>query len=170
MGLIERAEEFATAAHLGQPRKWSKEPYICHPRRVAEAAAALGMSEEAIAAAWLHDVLEDCKVSLKKIIEEFGPRVGKLVFLLSDLRSPAVGNRAMRKALYLDDLAGSDDAEVHTLKMLDACDNAPSIRAAVPKFWLTYSKEVRSYLTRLFRAHPRVQQRLKAILLEEITP
>lgn len=58
MDLVTRAREIATAAHRGQVDK-AGVPYIGHPERVAAHAAAAGGDERVLAAAWLHDVIED---------------------------------------------------------------------------------------------------------------
>lgn len=58
MDLVTRAREIATAAHRGQLDK-AGAPYIGHPERVAAHAAAAGGDERVLAAAWLHDVVED---------------------------------------------------------------------------------------------------------------
>ena len=57
--LIRKAREFAAMAHAGVFRRWTGEPYVEHPERVAARIAALGFSPEVIAAAFLHDVVED---------------------------------------------------------------------------------------------------------------
>lgn len=60
--IVQLAQGIAAVAHRGQVDKVG-EPYIEHPRRVAERVAAAGGSAEAVATAWLHDVLEDCDVT-----------------------------------------------------------------------------------------------------------
>jgi (p)ppGpp synthase/HD superfamily hydrolase len=72
--LIKRAESFARSRHLGQFRKGdAQEPYIIHVEEVAQLVNAWGGSENAIAAAWLHDTVEDCPpTSFDEIAQEFG--------------------------------------------------------------------------------------------------
>lgn len=77
--MIERAAEFAAKAHEGMMRKGSKVPYIYHPMEVALIVALLTSDEEVIAAAYLHDVLEDTEVTPEELEASFGPRVRKLV-------------------------------------------------------------------------------------------
>src|SRR3954462_8225368 len=76
--LIEQAYVVAEAAHEGQLRK-SGEPYITHPIAVAQIIADLGLPESVIAAALLHDVVEDTEYSLNRIREEFGDEVAMIV-------------------------------------------------------------------------------------------
>lgn len=75
MTLSERARIFATQAHAdaGQKRKFTDEPYIVHPAAVVELLMSANPSEEMIAAAWLHDVVEDTGVTLAAIGALFGP-------------------------------------------------------------------------------------------------
>ncbi len=64
LGPIASAEEWATELHEGQFRKYTSEPYIVHPRAVARLVADHGGSPDMVAAAWLHDVVEDCNVTI----------------------------------------------------------------------------------------------------------
>ena len=75
---IKKAYEIARDAHNGQKRR-SGEPYIMHPVAVAEILLELGMDNECIIAALLHDVVEDTKLSLDFIEETFGGEVALLV-------------------------------------------------------------------------------------------
>ena len=73
--MIDRAYALAEKAHGGQRRR-SGEPYICHPLSVASILVELGMDSESIAAALLHDVVEDTAVTLAEIKQEIRPRCG----------------------------------------------------------------------------------------------
>lgn len=86
--LVNEAMDFAAQAHDGQFRKWSGKPYINHPKRVAGLVSVMGGSEEQIAAGWLHDVVEDCGVSIETIADQFGIVVGALVFELTKPSKP----------------------------------------------------------------------------------
>lgn len=78
---INKAIEFASRAHAGQTRKYSHQPYVYHPLRVAMYVHNLSnATEEMVQAAVLHDVLEDCpNVTEAQLRENFGPVVVKLV-------------------------------------------------------------------------------------------
>lgn len=78
--LVVRAARFAADAHAGQTDK-AGIPYICHPAAVAEGCR--GASAETVAAAWLHDVVEDCDTTLYELRSLFGNRVAELVDLLT---------------------------------------------------------------------------------------
>ena len=77
--VLERAIRFATTAHHGQKRKGHGTPYILHPLEVASIAATVTDDEEIMAAAVLHDVVEDTDFTLEDIRKNFGDRVAKLV-------------------------------------------------------------------------------------------
>jgi hypothetical protein len=87
IGLVELAKIFAEAAHAGQVRKYTGEPYICHPARVYQILVEFmpGVSPEIAAAAWLHDVVEDTPTRLEDIQQAFG---GMVAFLVEELTKP----------------------------------------------------------------------------------
>jgi len=78
-----RAYAFAEAAHRGQRRKDDR-AFIAHPVRVARLLAARGYDEEVVAAALLHDVVEDTAVTLSEVREQFGDRVADLVACVTE--------------------------------------------------------------------------------------
>ena len=84
--LVQKAQVFAEKAHQNHTENDSlKTPYIFHLRRVAALVALSGGSDEEIAAAWLHDTIEDTNVTLKDIEREFGGAVARIVSGLTDL-------------------------------------------------------------------------------------
>jgi (p)ppGpp synthase/HD superfamily hydrolase len=94
--LVRRAYAFAEHAHRGQRRK-DGQAYISHPVRVARVLAALDYAEEVLAAALLHDVVEDTPATLSEIRQAFGARVAELVGYVSE--DPALVGAA-RKLAY----------------------------------------------------------------------
>ena len=78
MAMIEKAYNLANDAHKGVCRR-SGEPYICHPLAVARLVLDLGMDSESIAAALLHDVVEDTPTTLTDLTAAFGEEVAALV-------------------------------------------------------------------------------------------
>jgi (p)ppGpp synthase/HD superfamily hydrolase len=94
--LVRRAYAFAECAHRGQRRK-DGQAYISHPVRVARILAGLGYDEDVLAAALLHDVVEDTPATLAEIHQAFGPRVALLVDAVSE--DPALTGDA-RKVAY----------------------------------------------------------------------
>lgn len=162
--LISRAANFAAYHHDGQIRKHVGENYINHPMRVAETVEATNLDEEVVAAAWLHDVVEDCGVNNNTITELFGGRVSRLVYAMTD--EPAVPggpNRARRKEITRQRflmLQGQDAIDAHTIKVADCLDNAPSIREYDPEFWKVFKEEVSQLAGVLCLAPPYLLDRL----------
>lgn len=147
MTLEERARIFATAAHYGagQLRKYTGAPYISHPAEVAAIVRTVTHTPEMIAAAWLHDVVEDTGVPLSLIAHEFGPCVATLVEGLTDVSRPEDGNRAARKALDRAHTAAQNPA-CKTIKLADLISNTRSIVAFDPEFAKVYLAEKRLLL------------------------
>lgn len=155
MMLEHRARLFATAAHaaVGQLRKYTFEPYIVHPAEVAEIVRSVPHTEAQLAAAWLHDVVEDTGVTIELIREEFGSQVSDLVGWLTDVSRPDHGNRAQRKAIDRAHTAQAP-AQAQTVKLADLISNTRSIVAHDPKFAVTYLQEKRLLLEVLTRGDP----------------
>src|ERR1700716_264036 len=116
--LVERAREFARRKHADQLRKYTGEPYFVHLEEVARIVENLGFSEDVVAAAYLHDVLEDTATTRAELEEQFGPRVADLVAQVTDVSRPADGNRAKRKALDCAHLAQAE-ADAQSIKLAD---------------------------------------------------
>ena len=137
------ARVYATAAHaaVGQRRKYTDQPYIVHPIRVAEIADLYGGTDDMISAAYLHDVVEDTAVSIDDIEDMFGPAVALIVDGLTDVSKPEDGNRAVRKA---KDRAHSAEAsyEAQFVKCADIIDNASDIGDHDPSFNVVYRLEM----------------------------
>ena len=138
----DKARLFAEAAHAGinQRRKYTGEPYINHPAAVVELVRSVPHTPEMIAAAWLHDVLEDTPAGLATIIIEFGAEVAILVNHLTDISQPSQGNRAARKAIDRAHTARASPA-AKTIKLADLIDNSRSIVARDPDFARVYIAE-----------------------------
>jgi (p)ppGpp synthase/HD superfamily hydrolase len=151
---------FATAAHaaVGQLRKYTFEPYIVHPAEVAGIVAEAGGTPEMIAAAWLHDTVEDTGVTSELIRAEFGDEVATLVGWLTDVSRPDHGNRAARKAVDRAHTAAAP-AEAQTIKLADLICNTKSIVAHDPKFAVTYLAEKRELLEVMTKGNPSLRER-----------
>lgn len=147
MTLVEHARMFAHGAHfaVGQLRKYTNEPYIVHPFEVASIVATVPHTEEMLAAAWLHDVVEDTGVTLDQVHLMFGADVAKLVFWLTDASKPEDGNRATRKAIDRAHMAAAP-AEAQTVKLADLISNTKSIMAHDEAFAKVYLEEKRLLL------------------------
>jgi len=143
LDLVKRAYEFARQAHEGQVRL-SGGPYVAHPLQVALILAELQFDSSALAAALLHDTIEDCAVSLEKIKKEFGGEVANLVDGTTKLeelsrKSPAAGLKSgmqaeqqaenLRKML----VAMAEDLRVVFIKLADRLHNMRTLSALPPE-------------------------------------
>lgn len=140
--LVERAFAYAKAAHeaVGQVRKYSGEQYIVHPIEVAEMVRQVSHTEAMLAAALLHDTVEDTEVRIEDIEREFGNEVAELVGWLTDVSVKEDGNRATRKAIDLEH-ASRASAAAKTIKLADLISNSQSILAHDAKFARVYLAE-----------------------------
>ena len=167
MNNVERARVFATAAHaaVGQVRKYTFEPYIVHPTEVASIVATVPHTNEMLAAAYLHDTVEDTGVSIVDIQVEFGNEVASLVGWLTDVSKPEQGNRAVRKAIDRDHTACAP-AEAQTVKLADLIANSRSILAHDPAFAKVYLEEKRMLLEVLTRGDATLMAQARRIVGE----
>ena len=142
---IEEAYRFAEQAHDGQLRL-SGEPFIDHPLQTALFLAELSLDPSTISAALLHDVVEDCDISIREIKGKFGDDVAKLVDGVTKLTKI--------------DLMGSGDLASRSVTAEDNHDRAASMR----KMLVSMAEDIRVVLIKLadrlhnmktLRAHPR---------------
>jgi (p)ppGpp synthase/HD superfamily hydrolase len=129
MDLTEKARRFATQAHqsCNQTRKFTGEPYIIHPAAVVALLKQANPTPEMIAAAWLHDTVEDTAVTLADIRREFGPVVEDYVEMLTDVQTRRYGGeRLQRKNANLQHSALACP-EAKTIKLCDLIDNSKNI-------------------------------------------
>ena len=84
MNKIEKAVIFATRAHAGNFRKGKDKPYILHPIEAMAIVKQFTDDEDVLAAAVLHDTVEDTSVTVERLEKEFGPRVAELVASVSE--------------------------------------------------------------------------------------
>jgi (p)ppGpp synthase/HD superfamily hydrolase len=138
--LVQKAKEFATCAHEGQVRKYTGVPYIVHPIEVMEIIKTVKHDDTMLAAALLHDVVEDTDYTINEIRAEFGEDVSCLVADLTDVSKPADGNRETRKAKdRAHSAAASPSAQ--TVKLADLISNSVDIIKNDPGFAKTYMAE-----------------------------
>ena len=138
--MLDEVLKFATKAHGDQKRKYTEDPYIVHPIAVAEIVKTVPHTDAMIAAALLHDVVEDTPVTIEQIKDKFGSEVAELVGWLTDISRPENGNRKTRKSLDRDHSANAP-AEAQTIKLADLIHNTKSIEKHDPHFWKVYKQE-----------------------------
>ena len=145
--LIEDAYFFADHSHDGQLRK-SGEPYIAHPLEIALYLSELRLDEQTIAASLLHDVVEDCDVSLEELSGKFGPEICKLVdgvtkltrldSRIHDPLSAMPDGADDPDSLYAESLrkmlvAMAEDIRVVLIKLADRLHNMKTLDALPPE-------------------------------------
>ena len=127
LSIIERAYDVAERAHRGQSRK-SGDPYITHPLAVTTILAELGMTPVTLAAALLHDTVEDTEYSLDELEEEFGAEVAKLVDGVTKLDKVTYGDNAQAETVRKMIVAMARDIRVLVIKLADRLHNARTWR------------------------------------------
>lgn len=130
MELASEAIIFAVKAHDGMRRKQADIPYILHPMEAAAIVGSMTSNQEVIAAAALHDVVEDAGVSMKEVEERFGKRVAELVASeTEDKREhlPAESTWKIRKVEAIRILRGTTDMDIKILYLGDKLANMRSL-------------------------------------------
>ena len=130
MELVSEAIAFAVKAHDGMRRKKSDAPYILHPMEAAVIVGTMTGDQNLIAAAALHDVVEDANITIDKIEEKFGKRVRELVASeTEDKRAdlPPADTWRIRKEESLAVLKNTDDIAVLMVWLGDKLANMRSI-------------------------------------------
>ena len=167
--LVYKAQIYASAAHgaVGQKRKYTGEPYIVHPAEVVGILRVAGVfSPDMLAAAWLHDVLEDTRVTQSDLLQVFGPVVAALVNQLTDVSKPWDGNREARKRIDREHTARACP-EAKSIKLADLISNTRSIVEHDRNFARVYLKE-KALLLEVLRdcSHPALWTQANELLEE----
>jgi len=162
--LVARARAYATTAHkrIEHRRKYSDQPYEVHLEAVAKLVASVSDDPETLAAAWLHDTVEDTPATLGDIEAEFGAAVAELVEELTDVSKPGDGNRARRKELDRQHLAQAS-ARAKTVKLADLIDNCRDITRHDPRFARVYLAEMTALLDVLKEGDPSLMQQARRV-------
>ena len=126
--LLDRAIVFAVRAHAGTERRGKGFPYIVHPMEAVEIVATMTKDQELLAAAVLHDTVEDTDTTVEQIRTEFGDRIASLVASESDTMPEGVSEEDSwhaRKQAAIDRLARAS----HDAKMVALGDKLSNMRA-----------------------------------------
>lgn len=132
--ILRRAFEFARQAHSGQTRA-SGEPYVSHCVEVAHILAEPRMDTAVLAAALLHDTIEDCKVNHDTLAADFGPQVADLVEGVTKISSLQFGSRREQQVENLRKmiLAMARDIRVIIIKLADRLHNIRTLQYLAPE-------------------------------------
>ena len=126
--LLDRAIIFAVKAHADTERRGKGYPYIVHPMEAVEIVATMTADQELLAAAILHDTVEDTEVTVEQLRAEFGERVASLVADESDVMPEGMTKEAswhQRKQAAIDRLSKAS----HDAKMVAMGDKLSNMRA-----------------------------------------
>lgn len=170
--LIQRAAELAEKAHREkeQVRKFTGEPYIVHPGHVAEIVSSVTSDPVTIAAAWLHDVVEDTDVTQAEIEREFGPEVAEIV---ASVTKVVDGRRIGRERAALINIehASHGSPGAKTVKLADVIDNISDIVEHDREFARVYLMEKKMLMKHLQEGDPTLYKKameLLELLTEEL--
>lgn len=148
--LVKKSAKFAEKQHAGQTRKFDGEPYVKHPKRVAEILRKYKDSKEIyalVAAANMHDTLEDTTATEKQLRRKFGRLVTSLVKELSSDKEEMVKQGGKRK--YLANKTQNMSSWALVIKLADRLDNVSDFATASPEFVKNYRKQTNYILDEL---------------------
>jgi guanosine-3',5'-bis(diphosphate) 3'-pyrophosphohydrolase len=167
--ILDKIKAFADKCHGEQMRRYANDPYIVHPERVMKICGEYTRDLTVLAAALLHDVLEDTKAT-KEDIKEFllqvmsPAEVNKTVQLVEELTDVYIKenypkwNRRKRKNKEADRFENTS-AEAQTIKYADIIDNAPEIAEKDPDFAKRFLPEYRALLKRIPKGNAELYKR-----------
>lgn len=164
---LAKITDFGDAAHGEQMRKYTPDRYMVHPVRVMKICRSYTEDLPILAAALLHDVLEDTPVSKTQIADFLRPlmseqEVKQTIDLVTDLTDVYIKadyphlNRRVRKAKELERLVKTS-ADSQTIKYADILDNSREISAEDPDFARVYLSESKAILEKLDKGEPELR-------------
>lgn len=167
--MLEAITHFADMAHGDQMRRYTPERYIVHPVRVMKICSEYTSDMAVLAAALLHDVLEDTPVTAGEITsfltgllgDPLAKRTLQLVIELTDVYTKdnyPKWNRRKRKEKEVQRL-GTTSAEAQTIKYADIIDNASEIITADPDFARVFVHECRAIVNSMSKGIPALHER-----------
>jgi (p)ppGpp synthase/HD superfamily hydrolase len=168
MDIVAKARKFAAEKHAGHKRKYAEQPYFNHLEAVATLLENAGINDPiVIAAAYLHDAVEDTDATMQDVIREFGADIAELVYWLTDAEK---GNRDSRTLMSSWRLSHAP-LPAKLIKFADVVDNAASIRERDAQFFRVFADEKHIILTRMLEvegshlaSHDLFQQAWKATM------
>lgn len=130
LDLIKKAYDYCVECHKGQKR-WTNEEYYIHPFHVAKIIISLGMDSQSIAAALLHDVVEDTEATIEYVKKEFGADVALLVDGVTKIGRLSISSKEQQQAESLRKMliAMGKDIRVIIIKLADRLHNMRTLDA-----------------------------------------
>lgn len=166
--LERKAMKFAFQKHseINHHRKYSGRPYIVHPAAVADIVREVDHTPEMLAAAWLHDTVEDTKATLEEVRDQFGQEIYEMVEMLTDASRQEDGNRKTRKEIDRQHTAKASP-QAKTVKLADLIHNSHSIMKNDPGFAKVYMREMKDLLKVLKEGDSKLWDRAHHIVFEK---
>jgi guanosine-3',5'-bis(diphosphate) 3'-pyrophosphohydrolase len=172
--VLKKITEFADKAHGAQMRKYTPERYIVHPIRVMELCRQYTNDVTILAAALLHDVLEDTPVTAEDLKIFLGSVMSskdaeRTVALVKELTDEFIKsdypkfNRRKRKAMEVDRLLKTS-ADSQSIKYADIYDNCIEIVKHDPHFAKVFLSECKNILTKLDKGEPHLLSKARQIV------
>jgi (p)ppGpp synthase/HD superfamily hydrolase len=167
MDIIDKATAFAAEKHKSQRRKYTDQAYFNHLEAVAELVRAAGVTDPSVlAAAYLHDTVEDTATTMQEVVQVFGRDISELVYWLTDIEE---GNRTTRSLMSSWRLSRAPMA-ANYIKFADIIDNATTIQEHDRGFFRQWATEKREILMRMLEVeggslteHPLFNRAWKAV-------
>lgn len=180
MDIILRAKEFAKKKHGDIKRKYTPEPYYSHPFAVAARLKAFDKyknNDAVLAAAYLHDILEDTLTTYEELLEKFNTKIADLVQELTsnkeyynDTNEDMEPSKPSAKAQYLTDKINNMSKDARIIKLADREHNVSQIADAPNTFIKRYTKETQYILEHLHFEPNKEEQDLINSIWEKIRP
>ena len=166
--LLDHAIIFATKAHSGTTRKGTNVPYIVHPIEAAAIVSAMTDDEEVIAAAVLHDVIEDTEATREDLLARFGRRITDLVMNESEDKRrnlPAALTWKTRKQETITFLETEADTDAKMLALADKLANLRAIHRDQciigDKIWERFNEKDKNMHAWMYRSIAKALEELK---------
>ena len=165
MNVYEEAIQFAAEKHSGYVRKMFTLPYVIHPLEVSVIVSAMTDDLNTMAAAVLHDTVEDAGVSIEEIVERFGETVKKLVAAETEDKRrnrPPEETWEIRKKEVLEEIRNSDNIEAKKICLADKLSNMRSIKRL-------YDEKGASLWNGFHQKDPAVQEQYYRAVLDSLS-
>lgn len=165
--LLEKAKQFASERHASQERKYEKTPYINHPIAVTDRVMEFSNNVEIIAAALLHDTIEDTPTKFEEIQKEFGEIVAGIV---NELTSDKEQAQLIGKDKYLTHKINHMSNNARLIKLADREHNVKDLGKAPIEFQKRYAADTAYILNHLEFQPSTTEKLLIKSIWEKITP
>jgi (p)ppGpp synthase/HD superfamily hydrolase len=177
MNLIEKAKDYAKNKHGNRLRKFTKELYYFHPYAVADRIRQFKKyktNEDIIAAAYLHDLIEDTEVTLPDLTINFSREIANIVLELTsnsnEINNVQGNSTWIKKGKYLTKKINHMSDQARIIKLADREHNVSQLEGSPKSFQMNYARETEYILKNLSISPSNEEKILIKSILEKITP